>query len=803
MKISYNWLKQYIKTDLSAESIAQILTNVGLEVEGLEKVTSIPGGLEGLVIGLVKTRDKHPNADKLSITTVDIGNGEALNIVCGAPNVAAGQKVIVAPVGTTIYPTNGKPFEIAKAKIRGEVSEGMICAEDEIGLGTDHGGIIVLPNEAQIGQLAKEYYKLEDDWVFEIGLTPNRVDASSHLGVARDLAAFLNQSVILPEVNLPKPAKNGFKVEVVVENTTACPRYSGICLENVKVQESPDWLKNALIAIGQKPINNVVDITNFVLHETGQPLHAFDGDKIKGQKIIVKHAINGEDFTTLDGVKRKLSSADLMICSAEEPMCIAGVFGGLNSGVTASTTKLFLESAYFNSVSIRKTAKRHGLKTDASFRFERGTDPNATIFALQRAAQLIVEVAGGNISSDITDIYPIKINNLEITYRFAVADSLIGKVIPHDKVKLILRGLGIEILKENTDSLVLSIPTAKVDVTREVDVIEEVLRIYGYNNIEIPTKQNASLSYSLKPDREKLQNIISNLLADNGFSEMITNSLTASDYHQLLNDLKAEENVPMLNPLSKELDVLRQSLLFSGLEVIAYNHNRQQTTLKAFEFGNIYRKINSKYKQDTKLALFASGSITPEHWQVKTESVDIYYLKSNVEKIFARFGLQQIETSTAEKAGFVNAVEYYYNNKAIAFVGQVSNPILSRLEINKPVFYAEIDWDRVVKSSLQNKTSYKEVPKFPSVRRDLSLMIDKNITFGELKSIALQTEKQLLKEVNIFDVYQGEKIEKGKKSYALSFEIQDDNKTLTDKQIDAIVQKLIANYEKIGAEIRK
>lgn len=803
MRISYNWLKQYINTDLSAESIAEILTNVGLEVEGIEKVTPIPGGLEGLVIGLVKTREKHPNADKLSVTTVDIGTGELLNIVCGAPNVAAGQKVIVAPVGSSVHPTNGKPFEINKAKIRGEVSEGMICAEDEIGLGTDHGGIMVLPEDAPIGILAKEYFNLSDDKVFEIGLTPNRVDASSHLGVARDLAAFLNQSINIPEITLAKPVKTGFKVQVEVENTNACPRYSGICIENVTVAESPDWLKNKLIAIGQKTINNVVDITNYVLHETGQPLHAFDGDKIKGGKVIVKNAAEGAKFITLDGVERKLSSTDLMICNATDAMCIAGVFGGLDSGVTTNTTKIFLESAYFNAVDIRKTAKRHALKTDASFRFERGTDPNATLFALQRAAQLIVEIAGGNISSDITDIYPKKINNTEITYRFAVANSLIGKAIPQEKVKMILRGLGIEILKENKDSLLLSIPTAKVDVTREVDVIEEVLRIYGYNNIEIPAKQNASLSYSAKPDREKLQNLISNLLSDNGFTEIMTNSLTASVYHTFSKEIKEEENVPMLNPLSKELDVLRQSLLFSGLETIAYNQNRQQSNIKAYEFGNIYRKVNSKYIQETKLVLFATGTISPEHWQNQSNAMDIYYLKAFLELVCGRLGLQNIQSKPADKDGFSSLLQYTYNTKVFAEVGQVSNQLLLKFDINKPVFYAQIDWDRLVKWSVSNSTTYKDVPKFPIVRRDLSLMVDKNITFGELKTIALQTERQLLKEVNIFDVYQGDKIEKGKKSYALSFEIQDESKTLTDKQIDAIIQKLIANFEKIGAEIRK
>ncbi|MCO4291728.1 phenylalanine--tRNA ligase subunit beta [Solitalea sp. MAHUQ-68] len=803
MKISYSWLKQYINTELSPEEISKILTNTGLEVESLEKIQTIPGGLEGLVIGHVTFRDKHPNADKLSVTKVNVGGERELDIVCGAPNVAAGQKVVVATVGCTVHPSSGEPFEIKKAKIRGEVSEGMICAEDEIGLGESHAGIMVLPEDAPIGMPAREYFKIEDDYCFEIGLTPNRVDAASHIGVAKDIAAVLKSKVILPSVDNFAVDNKELSISVEVIDHEACPRYSGVTISGITVKDSPDWLQNKLRVIGVRPINNVVDVTNYVLHETGQPLHAFDAAEIKGNKVIVRDAIEGEKFITLDGVERTLSSKDLMICNAEEEMCIAGVFGGLHSGVNESTKAIFLESAYFNAVSVRKTGKRHGLKTDSSFRFERGTDPDATVYALKRAAQLIKEVAGGSISSDVIDIYPTKIQKAEIEVSYKNIHRLIGKQLSIDEIKSILVALGIEILAENADGLKVSVPTNKVDVTREVDIIEEILRIYGYNNIEIPTVLNSSLSFAVKPDREKLQHAVADFFTSNGFNEIMSNSLTKSAYSHLTTTINPDENVAMLNPLSSDLDVMRQTLLFSGLEAIAYNQNRKNADLKLYEFGKIYKEVEGNFAEESKLALFITGRKEIEQWNALKDSADYYQLKGFVDAILTKLKVAVASSEVVKNDLFSEALAYKKGKNVIVQFGQVSKTILKKMDIDKPVYFADFNWEYMVKVQLNNKAEYKEVAKFPAVRRDLSMLLDSSLNFAQLKELAFQTEKNLLKEVNIFDKYEGDKLPNGKKSYALSFVIQDEEKTLTDKQIDAVMQKLVTGFEKLGAEIRK
>lgn len=803
MKISYNWLKQYIHTELAPEEISKILTNTGLEVESLEKIQTIKGGLEGLVIGHVTFREKHPNADKLSVTKVNVGGERELDIVCGAPNVAAGQKVVVATVGCTVYPVTGEPFEIKKAKIRGEVSEGMICAEDEIGLGESHAGIMVLPEDAPIGMPAKEYFKIEDDYCFEIGLTPNRVDASSHIGVARDVAAVLKGAVIMPSIDDFTVDNNNLNISVEVKDSEACPRYSGVTISGVTVKDSPEWLQNKLRAIGIRPINNIVDVTNYVLHETGQPLHAFDAAEVKGNKVIVRKAVEGTLFVTLDGAERKLSANDLMICNESDEMCIAGVFGGLNSGVKESTKAIFLESAYFSSVSVRKTAKLHNLKTDSSFRFERGTDPEATVYALKRAALLIKEVAGGTISSDVVDIYPTVIKKAEIDVTYKNVYRLIGKQIPAEEIKSILKGLGIEILSENAEGFKVSVPTNKVDVTREVDIIEEILRIYGYNNVEIPTILNSSLSFAIKPDREKLQNVVSDFFTANGFNEIMSNSLTKSAYSQLTATINPDENVVILNPLSTDLDVMRQTLLFSGLEAIAYNQNRKNADVKFYEFGKIYRTVENGYYEEPRLALFVTGRKDIEQWNTSANQVDYFLLKGYVDAIVKKLKVSVASSEVITNDVFAEGLAYKKGKNVIVQFGQVSKAILKKLDIDKPVFFADFNWEYLLKVQLNNVAEYQEVAKFPAVRRDLSMLLDSSVNFASLKEIAFQVEKSLLKEVNIFDKYEGDKLPQGKKSYALSFVIQDEEKTLTDKQIDGIMQKLIAGFEKIGAEIRK
>ncbi|MDA9555182.1 phenylalanine--tRNA ligase subunit beta [Pelobium sp.] len=798
MKVSYHWLKQFIDTNKTPEEFSSILTAIGLEVESLEKVQAIPGGLEGLVIGRVIECEQHPNADRLKVTKVDVGGADLLQIVCGAPNVVAGQKVVVATVGCTVYPTHGEPFAINKSKIRGESSEGMICAEDEIGLGESHAGIMILPEDAQIGVLAKDYFKLNDDYVFEIGLTPNRADAASHLGVARDLAAYLQLPLIKPSVDDFKIDNQTSKIKVEVLNTDAAPRYSGISISGVNVQDSPQWLKEKLAVIGVRSINNIVDVTNYILHDLGQPLHAFDADEIKGDKVVVKKCDAGTVFKTLDGIDRTLSADDLMICNSEEPMCIAGVFGGVKSGVKESTKNIFLESAYFHPVSVRKTAKRFGLKTDASFRFERGTDPEITVFALKRAALLIKEVAGGEISSDIFDYYPNPVAPFSVELTFEHVQKLIGKAISKEEITSIIKALGIEVKQETETQLSLAVPTYKVDVTRPVDVIEEVLRIYGYDHIEIPQKVNASLNVSVKPDKETMQNSISEILTANGFFEILSNSLTKSAYGSSL-----EESVKILNPLSSDLDVMRQSMLYSGLEAVAYNQNRKNADLKLYEWGKTYHIVDAKYQERNHLAIFMSGKFDAEQWNQSSKAISFYHLKAVIDGILKRLNIVNLQSDEINDAQFSFGIEYKRGAKVLVKFGAVANAELKKTDVNKPVFYADFDWDMLLMLVKSNKITYKEVSKFPAVRRDLSLLLDQSVKFETLKRIAFKAEKSLLKEVNVFDVYQGDKLPAGKKSYALSFILQDEEKTLEDKQIDSIMQKFITNFGKeLGAEIR-
>ncbi len=799
MKISYNWLKEFISTDKTPAEISTILTSTGLEVESLEKVEAIPGGLAGLIIGLVKDCAQHPNADRLRVTHVDIGAGENLQIVCGAPNVAAGQKVVVAVVGTTVYPTKGEPFKINKSKIRGEISEGMICADDEIGLGSSHEGIMVLPDEAVTGTLAKDYFSLNDDYMYEIGLTPNRADAASHLGTARDIAAFLKLKIQKPNVSAFAVDNESRTIRVEVESK-ACIRYSSLTISGITVKESPQWLKDRLAVIGVRAINNVVDVTNYVLHELGQPLHAFDADTITGNQVIVKTCAEGTPFITLDGVERKLNADDLMICNETEPMCIAGVFGGATSGVSDATTNVFLESAYFNPVSVRKTSKRFGLKTDASFRFERGTDPDMTVFALKRAALLIKEVAGGAISSDISDIYPSQARPFKIDFSYKNAIRLIGKDIPAAEIKAIIEALDIKVESESAEGLLLEVPPYRVDVTREVDVIEEVLRIYGYNNIEIPTQIRASLNTSAKPERDTVQRVISELLTANGFNEMLANSLTALTFAA-----SPEHAVKILNPLSNDLDIMRQTLLYSGLQAIAYNQNRKNLNLKFYEFGKVYNLKDDKYAEARQLSLFITGAKQGEQWDSKPQPVSFYHLKGAVDELVDRLKLDDYSIEDVTDNELAYGLQYNFRGgKSLVKFGVVNAGALKKTDVEREVFYALFNFDLILQLVQKHQITFKDIPKFPAVRRDLSMLVDNAVTFNQLKGIAQKTERKLLSEVNVFDVYQGDKLPVGKKSYALSFILQDEEKTLTDKAIDSIMQKLIYNFGKeAGAEIRK
>ncbi len=838
MNISYNWLKRYIALNDSAEEVAKILTSIGLEVGKVEKVQTIKGGLEGLVVGEVITCVDHPNSDHLHITTTRVApDAEPLQIVCGAPNVAAGQKVIVATVGTVLYDGDEK-FTIKKGKIRGEESLGMICAEDEIGVGTSHDGIMVLPADTPVGMPAKEYFGVEDDTLIEVDITPNRADGASHYGVARDLYAYyqakgVNVALVKPSVEDFKVNSHALPIEVVVENADACPRYTGVSIKGVTIKESPDWLKKALNTIGIRPINNVVDVTNFVLHEMGQALHSFDADKIKGNKVIVKNATEGQKFVTLDGVERTLSAADLMICNAEEPMCIAGVFGGQDSGISEKTTNVFLESAYFDPVSIRKTARRHQLSTDASFRYERGCDPNNTLYVLKRCALLIQEVAGGEIAMEIVD--EVKGERLEVKdekyfapfpveFNIDRAHALIGKELGEELIERILRAMEVEILSKEGKTWRLGVPRYRVDVQRECDVVEDILRIYGYNNVEFPEKLNTSLSYNPKPNPVALQIRISEQLTAQGFNEILNNSLTKVSYYEALEGLSLATCVKIMNPLSQDLGVMRQTLLFGGLESIQRNANRKNADLKFYEFGNCYhynaQKIADRqakdphwvydplyaYSEEPHLALWLTGNKTAQSWVQKEEKTSFYTLHAYVNNVLRRLGvnianctLEPLENELCADGMTIKAP----NGKQIGYMGIVNGKLLKAFDIDNPVYYADLDWSMLLKLNKQYKPVINDLPKFPEVKRDFALLVDKSVKFADLAKAALATEKKLLKAVNLFDVYEGKNLEAGKKSYALSFILQDTENTLKDKQIEAIMAKLQNVFEeKFDAKLR-
>ena len=806
MKISYNWLKQFIKTDWDSEKTASMLTDLGLEVEAVDKYESVKGGLQGIVVGHVLSCVQHPNADKLKITTVNIGNEITLQIVCGASNVAEGQKVPVATIGTILYDHEGKPFEIKKGKIRGEESHGMICAEDEIGLGNSHDGIMILDSKFEPGTPVSTVFNIENDEVFEIGLTPNRADAMSHWGTARDLRAGMLQNginieLITPSVSNFKIEKRTLKIDVNIEDQKLVPRYCGVTISDIKVAPSPAWLQNRLKAIGISPKNNVVDVTNYVLHELGQPLHAFDAAKIHG-KIIVKNAIEGSKFLTLDDVERTLSSEDIMICDENGPLCIAGVMGGKNSGVSDKTSSIFLESAYFNAISVRKTAKRHAINSDASFRFERGIDPSCTEYALKRAAILICEVSGGIITSDLVDIYPKKVEDFQVFLNLQNVTKLIGQEIPADVIKNILVSLDIKVNSISKIGLGLIIPAYRVDVTREIDVIEEILRIYGYNNIEFTQKLNASISNSSRTEDHKIQNIIANILTANGFNEMMANSLTTPTYIALSDNLNETNNVPILNPLSSDLSVMRQSLLFSGLEAISFNINRKNNDLRLFEFGKTYHKLLSGNQENSHLTLFMTGNKVAESWATNQKPSDIFLFKGYVLGILNKLGLEKIIATPLKTDVFAEGMVYEMGNSTLVEFGTVKKNILKHFEVKQEVFFADFNWNAVLKQITSN-IKYTEIPKYPEVRRDLALLIDNAVSFSQLLEIAKKTEKSLLKKVDLFDVYEGKNIPTGKKSYALSFILQDNSKTLTDAQIEKVMSKLTLNFQnELGATLR-
>lgn len=820
MNISYNWLKEYLDFDLQPEEVSAALTSIGLETGGVEEVQTIKGGLEGLVIGEVLTCVEHPNSDHLHITTVNVGGEEPLQIVCGAPNVAAGQKVVVAVNGTKLY-DGDEVFTIKRSKIRGVESNGMICAEDEIGIGTDHAGIIVLPADAVVGTPAKEYYNVKSDYVLEVDITPNRVDGTSHFGVARDLAAYLKQNGKPTE--LKRPSVDAFKIddetpaiEVIVENTEACPRYSGVTIKGVTVKESPEWLKNRLNIIGLRPINNVVDVTNYVLHEMGQPLHSFDAGKVTGDKVIVKTMPEGTKFVTLDGVERTLTDRDLMICNTEEAMCIGGVFGGLDSGVTEQTTDVFLESACFHPTWIRKTARRFGLNTDASFRFERGLDANNTIYVLKRAALLIQEVAGGKITGSIQDVYPNPVQPYTVELTYNKINSLIGKDIPVETVKSILASLEMEIVSETTEGLTIHVPVYRIDVQRDVDVIEDILRIYGYNNIEFSDSVKSNLSYKTATDRSyDLQNLISEQLCGSGFNEIMNNSLTRSAYYDELTTYPVSHCVMLMNPLSADLNGMRQTLLFGGLESIEHNVKRKNGNIRFFEFGNCYDYNVEKKREDATLAEFSEdyrlglwvcGDRVENSWAHADEKATVYELKAYVENILIRLGVN------LKKVVFGNLSNDMYSTgvsitttsgRELGTFGIVNRKICKAMDIDFEVYYAELSWTLLMKETKKNKVTFSEISKFPAVKRDLALLLDKSVQFAEIEKIAEESERKLLKEVSLFDVYEGKNLPAGKKSYAVSFYLQDETKTLTDKQIDAIMQKIRKNLEsKLGASLR-
>ncbi|WP_396137329.1 phenylalanine--tRNA ligase subunit beta [Flavobacterium sp.] len=809
MRISYNWIKQFIKTDLKSEEIADILTDLGLEVEGVDAFESLKGGLQGVVVGHVLTCKKHPDADKLKITTVDLGDGNApVQIVCGAPNVAKGQKVPVATIGTKLFDKEGNAFEIKKGKIRGQESHGMICAEDELGLGESHDGIMILDAALEPGTPAAKVFDIETDEVFEIGLTPNRADAMSHMGVARDLRAGLLQrgtsfEFITPSASNFNVDKRTLKIDVTVADSKLVPRYCGVTISGITVKPSPSWLQNKLKAIGLTPKNNVVDVTNYVLHELGQPLHAFDAAHIEGNKINVSTVAAGTKFVTLDDVERTLHEEDVMICDANGPLCIAGVFGGKTSGVSETTTAIFLESAYFNPVSVRKTAKRHGLNTDASFRFERGIDPNITEYALKRAALLIQEVAGGEITSDLIDVYPKKIDDFSVFINYQKVNSIIGEEIKPETIKKIIASLDIKISSISDTGLGLIIPAYRVDVTREIDVIEEILRVYGYNNIQIPGKLNATVANAARTEEFNIQNHTASQLCALGFNEMMANSLTTPDYVALSEQLEAAHNVVMLNPLSNDLSAMRQSLLFSALEAVAFNCNRRRTDLKFFEFGKSYHNTTEGYLEEKHLTLTLSGNKNNESWLKAQEKSDFFLLKGYVMAVISRLGLDQKVTSLPfTNDVFSEGIALAIGKEVIVEFGVVKKLIIKHFDIKQEVLYADFNWGKMQKY-ISNTIKYTDIPKYPEVRRDFALLVDENVQFKQIYTLAKQTEKSFLKEVNLFDVYQGANLPEGKKSYAVSFILQDDSKTLTDTQIDKIMSKLQGNFEsQLGASLR-
>lgn len=819
MKISYNWLKNYIITDLSAEEMAVILTDIGLEVEGFEKIETVRGGLEGVVVGEVLTCTDHPDSDHLHLTSVAVGTDEPLQIVCGAPNVRQGQKVLVATLNTVLYPIGSEePFKIKKSKIRGVESFGMLCAEDELGIGTGHAGIMELDPAAVPGTPAREYLGLEDDYLIEIGLTPNRIDAASHYGVARDLYAYLRSKGKPAELVLP--SIEGFSVDnhdretrIEVIDSQAAPRYAGVTVTGVRTAPSPEWMQKYLRAIGINPKNNLVDITNFILHELGQPLHAFDADKIRGGKIVVRTVREGTPFVTLDGLERKLDGNDLMICDSEQPLCIAGVFGGQDSGIGDQTVNVFIESAYFNPVWVRKTAKRHGLNTDASFRFERGIDPDMTVYALKRAALLMRELAGGKISSEITDIYPERIEPFRFDIAYGRIDALIGKSIPHETVREILAALDVRIEEEKDGVLSVAVPPYRVDVQREADLIEDILRIYGYNNVEISDQVRATLSYRPKPDKDRIVNIVSDFLSANGYTEIMSNSLTKAAYYENLASYPAEHCVKILNPLSNDLNVMRQTLLFNALEAVSLNANRRNGDLKLYELGNCYRYDQSKtetgslapYCESYRLGITITGNLTSASWNGKARMSDFFTLKAITEQLLRRFGMDPLAVKHEPLSSdlFDEGMSVLVNGKELYRLGIVSSRIRNLFDLKNDVYFLELDFDRLLTLVKKNKITVEEISKFPEVRRDLALLIDRPVTFATLHDIAFASERKLLKNVSLFDVYEGDKLPEGKKSYALSFILEDRTKTLTDAVIDKIMNNLIRQFEKqAGAQVR-
>ncbi len=813
MKLALNWLKEYTDINLPPQKVGEILTDIGLEVEGEEEIESIPGGLAGLVVGHVKECGKHPNADKLSLTKVDVGEAELLQIVCGAPNVAAGQKVVVATVGTMLYPLGGDPFKIKKGKIRGEASMGMICAEDEIGLGTDHAGIIVLPKDTKVGTLVKDHYELESDYVYEIGLTPNRSDGTNQIGSAKDLAAALkinyghSGEVRMPSVADFKVDNHDLPIHVTVENTVACPRYSGVSISGVTIKESPDWLKTRLLSIGVRPISNVVDITNFVLHELGQPLHAFDADQIKGKKIIVKNLPADTKFQSLDEVERKLIATDLMICDGESNgMCIAGVFGGIKSGVTDSTTNIFLEAAHFNAKTTRRTSFHHDLRTDAAKVFEKGSDPNITVYALKRAAQLIKELAGGQIASEIVDIYPTEIKRAEIKVAYRNVERLIGVSIPKTEIRAILESMEMEILEDGDDAFVVAVPTNKADVTREADLIEEILRIYGFNKVPIPTQVKNSVVATKRPSPQELRNTLGDYLSANGFNEMMAVSLSKSSYAKEILPVPEEELVYVNNTSNVTLDVMRPTMLFSGLEAILHNQNRRSADLKLFESGKTYKKTAEGFKESQHLSLFLTGQKTNESWHnTQQAATDFYTLKAYVNNVLARLGMTGFQEDNLKDDIFAVGYKYFRGQQIVAKFGKVQKKIAKAMGIKSDVYYADINFDALIKASKKHKIAYSQLNKFPTVRRDLALIIDNSVSFNDIVRLARKTIKKSLKDINLFDVYTNEEqLGANKKSYAVSFIFEDPTKTLVDKFVDKEMNKLIQIFERnLNAQIRR